>query len=427
MESHLAGSSEDRLLSSLHFDAKRSSNYVTARNEVSYASSSGGSFSPTTGIRVMRFSLNDNSGAFLDGQSVRLVFTLKNEGAAPISPITLSPASLFKRYRLTGGGVEITDIGPDYGRYHEMRCLLKSPGEKLSDLAEGWGGTAATITAPHNADPIPPGGERRMMCQFYCQFLGGQNTKKVLLSALSGLVLEVELGDAADCFAEAEVNYTIIRPTILATILQCDSAIMSSFSSHLLSGKSLSYNCPLSAFVMKSVVTSSSYSLPIARGFSRISTVLFSFFVGGENSKEVITYNHPLAGAAPSSANDKLRYHLALGSFRTPVFDVEGAAEQYHRLRTAATVLDHGSKSIDISPHDYRSTKGIFAINLEKVIQEMDTDTGNTGLSSRGGSQMTLQLTGCPQNADGTPVMLHVCVLYDSITQLSAAGVIQME
>ena len=103
METHLAASSEDRLLSSLHFDFKRSANYVTSRNEVSYSSSSGGSFSPTSGIRVMRFSLNDNSGAFLDGQSVRLAFTIKNEGTTAITPITSSPASLFRRYRLTGG------------------------------------------------------------------------------------------------------------------------------------------------------------------------------------------------------------------------------------------------------------------------------------------------------------------------------------
>ena len=154
MESHLVGSNEDRLLSSLHFDAKRSANYVTSRNEVSYASSSGGSFSPTSGIRMMRFSLNDNSGAFLDGQSVRLAFTIKNEGTTAITPISSSPASLFKRLRVTGGGVEITDIGPDYGRYHEMRSLLKSSGERLNDLAEGWGGAiSATLTSQITRTP----------------------------------------------------------------------------------------------------------------------------------------------------------------------------------------------------------------------------------------------------------------------------------
>ena len=215
METHLAGSTEDKLLSSLHFDSRRSANYVTSRNEVSYASSSGGSFSPTSGIRVMRFSLNDNSGAL----------TIKNDGATSIQPISASPASLFRRYRLTGGGVELTDVGPDCGRYHEMRCMLKSSGEKLNDMVEGCGGNvAATLTSQNHADPIPAGGERRVMCQFYCQFLN--QPQKILLSALPGLVLELQLGESADCFAEGAVNYTIIRPTILATILQCDNATM---------------------------------------------------------------------------------------------------------------------------------------------------------------------------------------------------------
>ena len=109
MEVHLAGSTEDKLLSSLHLDSKRSASYVTARNEVTYASSSVGSFSPKNGIRVLRFALNDNSGAFLDGQSIKPAFTIKNEGAAAITPISASPASLFRRVRVLGGGVEITD------------------------------------------------------------------------------------------------------------------------------------------------------------------------------------------------------------------------------------------------------------------------------------------------------------------------------
>ncbi len=137
---------------------------MTSRNEVSYSSSSGGSFSPTSGIRVMRFSLNDNSGASLDGQSVRLCFTIKNEGAAAITPISSSPASLFRRYRLTGGGVEITDVGPDYGRYHEMRSVLKSPNERLGDLIEGWGADAnASLTDQGRQDPIPVGGARKVL------------------------------------------------------------------------------------------------------------------------------------------------------------------------------------------------------------------------------------------------------------------------
>ncbi len=138
LEIHLAGSSEDKLLRSLHYDGKASAAYVQARNEVSYASSSGGSFSPTNGIRVIRFALNDGGAGFLSGETVRLAFTLRNEGTAPITPITLSPSSLYRRFRLLGGGVELEDIA-EYGRYHEMRTMMMSASEKINELTEGWG------------------------------------------------------------------------------------------------------------------------------------------------------------------------------------------------------------------------------------------------------------------------------------------------
>ncbi len=303
LEIHLAGSSEDKLLRSLHFDQKSSAAYVQSRQEVSYASSSGGSFSPTTGIRVIRFALNDGGAGFLSGDTVRLAFTLRNEGGAPITPITLSPSSLFRRFRLLAGGVEIEDIA-EYGRYHEMRTMMMSAAEKINEMTEGWGGTAdASSVDMDHADPIPAGGERRMLCKFHSSFLN--QGKKLMLAGLTALTLELELGGASDCFAEDGCNYTIIRPTILASVLQLDPAVVSSYTQHLLSGKSLSYNCPATAFCMKAAVTSSTFSLPISRGFSRLSSVAFSFYTGV--GKQNITFNHPLAGAAPTGDNDLLR------------------------------------------------------------------------------------------------------------------------
>jgi hypothetical protein len=133
MEVHLAGSTEDRLLSSLHFDGKRSANYVTGRSEVSYPSSSGGSFSPSNGIRVMRFSLSDSSG-FLSGDTVRLSFVIHNNGTQPLTPITASPCSMFRRLRITASGVEVEDL-EFLSRYVEMRQMLKSSDEKITTLS----------------------------------------------------------------------------------------------------------------------------------------------------------------------------------------------------------------------------------------------------------------------------------------------------
>ena len=129
MEVHLAGASQDKLIRSLHFDQKASAQYITSRSEASYPSTSGGSFSPSNGIRVLRFALNDGGAAFLSGDTVRLAITIRNDSAVPITPISLSPASLFRRFRLLAG-VELEDV-QDYGRYHEMRQTLKSSREKI--------------------------------------------------------------------------------------------------------------------------------------------------------------------------------------------------------------------------------------------------------------------------------------------------------
>jgi hypothetical protein len=57
-------------------------------------------------------------------------------------------------------------------------------------MTEGWGGTVdASIIDMDHADPIPAGGERRMLCRFHSSFLN--QSKRLMLSALSGLTLEL--------------------------------------------------------------------------------------------------------------------------------------------------------------------------------------------------------------------------------------------
>ena len=98
-------------------------------------------------------------------------------------------------------GIELEDI-QDYGRYHEMRQTLKSSSQKLADLSEGWGGTvlATGVDLAHN-EPIPHLGERRVLCHFFSSFLS--QGKKLILSSLSNLTLELELDDATACNASS--------------------------------------------------------------------------------------------------------------------------------------------------------------------------------------------------------------------------------
>ncbi len=111
---------------------------------------------------------------------------------------------------------------------------------------------------------------------------------------------------------------------------------------------------------------------------------------------------------------------------RTPVHDVEGVCEQWYRTRMALQILDRDDKTIDISPHDFRNTRGVFMLNLEKAVNE-DEDVGHTGQSTRNGSQLTIQLKGCQAPVGDNQLMIFVTCFYDSLVQLSASGVSLLE
>ena len=117
LDTHIAGV-DDALISPLHFSGSASTaSYVTERRNNTFAPQSGGLFSPT-GIRLLRFNLADQQG-FLDGQTIRLAFEIKNTGAGNLTPVVSSPACLFRRLRVIANG---------------------SAERRMNDVTETWGG-----------------------------------------------------------------------------------------------------------------------------------------------------------------------------------------------------------------------------------------------------------------------------------------------
>ena len=129
----------------------------------------------------MRWSLADQAG-WLDGNSVRLIFTLNNltsnggrttilDGA--IQPISDSPASMFRRLRILGGGHEIENI-EDYGRVHQMFSTLLPSNVRMNNLVEGWGGSDLPVSIDEPADhahALLVGDSRTLFVQLLSPFL----------------------------------------------------------------------------------------------------------------------------------------------------------------------------------------------------------------------------------------------------------------
>jgi hypothetical protein len=136
LETHIAGA-EDKVLDSLHFAGKTSASYVTERRSVSFAPQAASNFTPQ-GVRLVRFNLADQNG-WLEGNTLRLVFTLHNSTANDLTPICDSPASMFRRMRVIGNGSAMIEDIEEYGRVHEMFSMLQSSQRRYNAFAEGWG------------------------------------------------------------------------------------------------------------------------------------------------------------------------------------------------------------------------------------------------------------------------------------------------
>ena len=127
----------------------------------------------------------------------------------------------------------------------------------------GGSNAASTLSAPGAGAPIAADSERTVVVHLMSSFL---SQGKFIPLSLVPAVLELELSELTACFS-GDPKWEISRPRLVADVITLDQALQNSYSSHILSGKSL----PLPMTGMYSVtaaipIGSSQYSFPIVRG-----------------------------------------------------------------------------------------------------------------------------------------------------------------
>jgi hypothetical protein len=145
-------------------------------------------------------------------------------------------------------------------------------------------------------------------------------------------------------------------------------------------------------------------------------------FMSRPGKKKCVTFDHPLAGAVPTGANDKFGYHVSLGSSRWPTVDTEGVAEAWYRTRMA--VDKRGSSEISITPHSFRSESAAFIFNLSKLLE--DEKIGHSGISTMNSQNLLLNFKNMPDPAttEGVewPRLLYVSRRYDATVEIGKEG-----
>jgi hypothetical protein len=324
---------------------------------------------------------------------------------------------MFRRVRLIGNGSAMIEDIEEYGRTHEMFSLLQSSARRYNAHAEGWGSTdehTATFDNPGDPDPIPANSARTLVIKLLSSFL---TQGKAIPLNMVPIVVEIELGGADDAFSSTGNSWYITQPRLIGDVLTLDNALQNSYASHILSGKQLPFMMHGLYSVRATIPPGSTlYSLPIARGFTRLSTCYFSFWNG--SGKYANTFNSIVVSGPGitdnTTATDQCSWNITVGADRYPEFDCSSVHESWYRL-SLAQLMHTGKDSFSISPYQYRFNKFIGAMNFEKALGQ----AGHSGVNTRSGSQLTLNFRGLPTSINSIHVVLH----YEVAVNVSAAGI----
>ena len=397
MEAHLSSTVEDGLLESLNFrPSGNSAQYVSESRKVRFFAESSDRFGPNS--RVIRFRLVDQG--FWEPASSRIQFTLNNKDSSnALVPIS-GPLGMFSRIRVFISGIQVENL--DFvGESATLVDRLKGPNRRQNDSIEHH---LLTSGAGDTYMSIPANGSRKVMMTSPAGSM--QMEKWMPLSLVSGgFVVELELNaDTGAAFDTTNTpNWDITDVSMLCNIHTVDSSLANSYAKHILSGNSINYHTK-SMVVTKHLITDSTFTIPIVRGFSRICQCYLTLHKGSSASeKGILDFYSPVNNQNVNTSTDTASYQLTIGSRRFPERPIDSTGELYMRLREAAGVL-YGESEISLTPTDFVNRKSIVAWDLEKVGHQ---GASHSGLSTKNGDLLTIDVKNCGLGASG-----DFCLVY---------------
>ena len=198
-----------------------------------------------------------------------------------------------------------------------------------------------------------------------------------------------------------------------------DPALSSSYAKHLLEGKTLpvSYR---NFYSMQATMTDvNAFSLPIQRGFSRLSAIYVSFYKTGINFATVFTGPYPPgANVYPNRTTDTFRFQVQLGGDLKPTYQTDSITELYYRLRMCQGIVT-GTDSMGLEWADcWNGNKFIIGLTMEKVL---GNEVAHTGVSTMGGQLLYINIKNA-QNLEGGAATVHVVCHYDCVLSITSGG-----
>ena len=397
-------SPEDILIDNLSFKLNKGSSYITDRRSVSFFPTTSNVYKPSSGARVIKFTLNGEDNSWLDPQSVRIFFTLNNKDGTnfrKVRPLS-SPYSFFRRMRIIAGSQVIEDFD-SYNRVHHMFSKLMSQGARRDEANEGFGYRYddELLTLVNNAG----------------------NT---------ALTYEVK---AANCHlvkaTNTSIDWEISSPRVVCDVCTLDNNLHNEYTKHLLEGKGLPLTYTTYITQSQTVKGSTDISVPVIRSVSKLVASFVTFYKNGDPStgyeyadKEFCRFYHPHQNHEPLDAGiydkDKdLEFQIQLGSKLYPEYPCNSITQCFYHLRKALNLPMFHQHSMNIDFKQYRDRQFIFAFSFEKV-----PDSSYTGINTRAGQQMLLRVkpAGATIPANEMPDTMYITMLSEQILEVRDLG-----
>ena len=165
MESYIAGGVESVLLDKLRFTPSPGASYVLNKDVVRYYPSGSSIYSPSSGQRVCKINITGAANQWINPQSLRLVFDLKEtEGVHKLQPL-VGAHGFWRRLDVRMGGVQVESIS-QMNRVQELFLMLSSDQARQKELFMGGGGLIQRedTTSPYTikVDSLAAGKTRNM-------------------------------------------------------------------------------------------------------------------------------------------------------------------------------------------------------------------------------------------------------------------------
>ena len=470
-------SPEDILIDNLSFKLNTGSSYITDRRSVSFFPSTSNVYKPSSGARVLKFSLNGEDNSWLDPQSVRICFTLSNKDGTnfrKIRPLS-SPYSIFRRMRIIAGSQVVEDFD-NYNRVHHMFSKMMSQGARRDEANEGFGyryddelltlvtkGGSALIYEVNSANC--PGFYNEMTCCF--KPLAGifSQYKYLPLKYMGNLTIELELvTNATDCiinpndFDESDtalsadirnrftvavagdvgkatntsIDWEISNPRVICDVCTLDNNLNNEYVKHLLEGKGLPITYTTYITQSQNIKGSTdNISVPVIRSVSKLVASFVTFYKSGDPSfgyeyadKEFCRFYHPHQAHNPLDSgiyekNLDLEFQIQLGSKLYPEYPCNSITQCFYHLRKTLNLPLFHQHSMNINFKQYRDRQFIFAFSFEKVL-----DSSYTGINTRAGQQLLLRVkpAGATIPANNMPDTLYITMLSEQILEIKDLG-----